>query len=45
MLKRRTRIIIALAVFFLIFLPLLTNGIDLLVDWLWFKQEGFRLIY
>src|SRR5208337_1461591 len=45
MLKRRTRIIIALALFFLIFLPLLTNGIDLLVDWLWFKQEGFRIIY
>jgi len=45
MLKRRTRIIIALALFFLIFLPLLTNGVDLLVDWLWFKEEGFRVIY
>jgi len=45
MLRRRTRIIIALALFFLIFLPLLSNGIDLLVDWLWFKQEGFRIIY
>jgi len=43
--KRRTRIIIAVVLFFLIFLPLLTNGIDLLVDWLWFKQEGFRIIY
>jgi hypothetical protein len=31
--------------FFLIFLPLFTNGVDLLVDWLWFKQEGFRTIY
>ena len=45
MLRLRTRIIIALALFFLIFLPLLTNGIDLLVDWMWFKQEGFRVIY
>jgi hypothetical protein len=43
--KRRTRIIVALVLFFLVFLPLLTNGIDLLVDWLWFKQEGFRTIY
>jgi hypothetical protein len=31
--------------FFLIVLPLFTNGVDLLVDWLWFKQEGFRIIY
>jgi hypothetical protein len=43
--KRRTRIILALALFFLILLPLFTNGVDLLVDWLWFKQEGFRIIY
>ena len=43
--KRRTRLIIALALFFLILLPLLANAIDLLVDWLWFKQEGFRIIY
>ena len=43
--KRRTRIILALVLFFLIFLPLFTNGVDLLVDWLWFKQEGFRIVY
>ncbi len=43
--NRRARIILALILFFLIFLPLLTNGVDLLVDWLWFKQEGYRLIY
>ncbi len=42
---RRIRIIVALALFILIFLPLLTNGVSLLVDWLWFKQEGYRLIY
>ena len=45
MLTRRTRIILALVLFFLIFLPLFTNGVDLLVDWLWFKQEGFRIVY
>jgi uncharacterized membrane protein (UPF0182 family) len=44
--KNRTpRIILALVLFFLIVLPLFTNGVDLLVDWLWFKQEGFRVIY
>jgi hypothetical protein len=45
MLKRRTRVILALALFFLILLPLFTNGVSLLVDWLWFKQEGFRVVY
>ncbi len=44
--KNRTpRIILALVLFFLIVLPLFTNGVDLLVDWLWFEQEGFRTIY
>ena len=43
--KRTPRIILALVLFFLIVLPLFTNGVDLLVDWLWFKQEGFRVIY
>jgi hypothetical protein len=43
--NRRIRIIVAFALFVLILLPLLSNGIDLLVDWLWFKQEGFRVIY
>ena len=43
--NRAPRIILALVLFFLIVLPLFTNGVDLLVDWLWFKQEGFRVIY
>ena len=43
--NRRTRIVVALILFVLIFLPLLTNGVNLLVDWLWFKQEAYRLIY
>ncbi len=32
-------------VFLLIFGPLFSNGIDLLVDWIWFNQEGFRVLY
>ena len=43
--NRGTRIIVALILFVLVFLPLLTNGVNMLVDWLWFKQEGYRLIY
>jgi hypothetical protein len=43
--NRGLRIIVALILFVLIFLPLLTNGVNLLVDWLWFRQEGYRLIY
>ena len=39
------RIIVALILFVMVFLPLLTNGVNMLVDWLWFKQEGYRLIY
>src|SRR5208337_4988272 len=43
--NRGLRIVVALVLFVLIFLPLLTNGVGMLVDWLWFKQEGYRLIY
>jgi hypothetical protein len=43
--NRAPRIILALVLFFLVFLPLFTNGVGLLVDWLWFKQEGFRVVY
>ena len=43
--NRRIRIIVALVLFILVFLPLLTNGVNLLVDWLWFNQEHYRLIY
>jgi hypothetical protein len=42
---RRPRYILALLLFLLVFLPLLTGGVDLLVDWLWFGREGFRVIY
>jgi hypothetical protein len=43
--NRGVRIIVALILCVLVFLPLLTNGVNLLVDWLWFNQEGYRLIY
>ena len=43
--NRGLRILVALILFVVIFLPLLSNGVGLLVDWLWFKQEGYRLIY
>ena len=43
--KRGPRIVLALILFLLVFLPLFTNGVNLLVDWLWFKQEGYRVIF
>jgi len=43
--NRGARIIVALILFVLVFLPLLTNGVNMLVDWLWFRQEGYRNIY
>ncbi len=43
--NRGPRIIVALILFVLVFLPLLTNGVGMLVDWLWFNQEGYRVIY
>jgi hypothetical protein len=43
--NRKIRILVALILFVMIFVPLLLNGVNLLVDWLWFNQEGYRLIY
>src|SRR5689334_9983588 len=43
--SRRIRVVIAVMIFVLVFLPLLLSGVNLLVDWLWFNQEGYRLIY
>jgi uncharacterized protein len=42
---RGLRIILALMLLFLVFLPLLSGGIDLILDWLWFGAEGYRIIY
>jgi hypothetical protein len=43
--RRGPRIIIAAVLFLLVFLPLFTNGVNLIVDWLWFKQEGFTVLF
>ena len=43
--ERMARILVAFFLFLLIVGPLLSNGVDLLVDWLWFNQEGFRILY
>ena len=43
--NRKIRISVAIILFVLIFFPLLSNGVNLLLDWLWFNQEGYRLIY
>ena len=43
--QRIVRVVVGVFLFLLIFGPLLANGIDLLVDWIWFNQEGFRVLY
>jgi uncharacterized protein len=40
-----TRLIVFLMVLLVIVVPLLSGGINLIVDWMWFRQEGFRVIY
>ena len=43
--NRRLRIVVGLVLFLVIFMPLISNGVNMLVDWLWFNQEGYRDIY
>ena len=43
--ERRARYFLAFLLFLLVITPLLSGGVSLLVDWLWFKQEGFRIIF
>ena len=43
--ERLARILVGFFLLLLIVGPVLTNGVDLLVDWLWFNQEGFRVLY
>jgi hypothetical protein len=42
---RLPRLLVALILLLLVLMPIFSSGVDLLVDWLWFKQEGFRVIY
>ena len=43
--ERLARVLVGVFLLLLVIGPILTNGIDLLVDWLWFNQEGFRVVY
>jgi len=43
--ERLARLLVGLLLLLLVLGPIFANGIDLLVDWLWFNQEGFRVIY
>ena len=42
---RRTRLLLIGFFLLLILLPLFGRGIDLIVDWIWFKEQGFGVIY
>ena len=43
--ERVARVLVGLLLLLLILGPIFANGVDLLVNWLWFNQEGFRVIY
>ncbi len=43
--ERRARYFLAFLLFLLVVAPILSGGVSLLVDWLWFKQEGFRVLF
>ncbi len=43
--EKRSRYILAILVLLLVVGPLLTGGLRILVDWLWFKQEGLSVLY
>jgi len=43
--ERRARYLLALFLFLLIVAPLFSSGTNLLVDWIWFREEGFRVIF
>jgi uncharacterized membrane protein (UPF0182 family) len=42
---RRARYAVALLLFLLVIAPILTGGVRMVVDWLWFRQEGFRVLF
>lgn len=43
--ERRARWLLAIFIFVLVFLPLFSSAIGLLVDWIWFGAEGYRVLY
>jgi uncharacterized membrane protein (UPF0182 family) len=42
---RLAKLVLFLSILLVIVIPLLSGGLDLIVDWLWFRQEGFGIIY
>jgi uncharacterized protein len=43
--ERMARVLVGAFLLLLVIGPILSNGIDLLVDWMWFGQEGYRVLY
>ena len=43
--ERRSKYILAVLLFLLVIGPLFTGGIRMLVDWIWFRQEGFGVLF
>src|SRR3989442_15605027 len=43
--ERAGVLVVGLLLLLLVIAPPFANGVDVLVDWLWFGQEGFRSIY
>jgi uncharacterized membrane protein (UPF0182 family) len=42
---RRARYLLGIILLIMVVAPLLSGGIGLIVDWIWFGVEGFRVIY
>jgi uncharacterized membrane protein (UPF0182 family) len=42
---RRARYLLAFLLILLIIAPIFSGGMRLVVDWLWFRQEGFRVLF
>jgi uncharacterized protein len=42
---RLVKVILFVSVLLVFVVPLLSGGLQLIVDWLWFRQEGFGIIY
>ncbi len=43
--ERTARLVVGLLLLLFVIGPMLSGGVDLLVDWIWFGQEGYRAIY
>src|SRR5437667_12863521 len=43
--KSLTRLFVGLVLLLIVAGPIFSRGVDLLVDWIWFGQEGFRTVY